>query len=144
MIGALLSLVGVGWFMGWMMQPKHKSSPHYDYMELSARVRRIAKTQKQIDTLEEMIMDIETCEPGEMHRNFSCVWQAGDNNKTYDFWTDGANGTSEDMLFLAQRERQRLRASLVKQIDELETQRRYGNITETIDISAGEGSAWTE
>lgn len=126
------------------MYQKSGRTTETNFTELSARVRDITKTQQRLDELEQMITDIEICDPDRMQKNFQFGWQSGSSNRKYDFWADGENETTEDMLYFAQRERQRLRASLLNQIDDLERVRRYGNVTKTIDISAGEGSAWTE
>ncbi len=60
-----------------------------------------------------------TASSGEYHRNFRFDWQSGDENRTFEFWADGDNNTTEDLLFLARRERKKLKRSLLDQIDAL-------------------------
>lgn len=122
MIGAWICTIALSVFSSWALFGKTQPTPprrDFGDVELSARVRRLTQTQQRIDTLDQMITDLEMCDPGEYHRNFRFDWQSGDENRTFEFWADGDNNTTEDLLFLARRERQKLKRSLLDQIDAL-------------------------
>lgn len=90
-----------------------------DFIQIENQAQKVAEIVERIQVLNRLIVDIELCDPGEMHRNFRTVWESGGKNRNYDFWVDGIDGTTADMLILAKRERARLRASLLTEVDVL-------------------------
>lgn len=121
MIAAIVGIAGMLGAIAFASARAPAAAPRRDFgdVELAARVRRLAQTQARIDQLDRMITDLEMCEPGEYHRNFKFDWQSGSENHTFEFWADGDNNTTEDLIYLARRERQKLKRSLLEQIDAL-------------------------
>lgn len=90
-----------------------------NFPAIEKQAAKVAEITERIQILERMIVDIEMTDPDELHTNFRTTWESGGKNRTYDFWSDGISGTSADMLTLATRERDRLRTSLLEEIDRL-------------------------
>lgn len=90
-----------------------------NFPAIEKQAAKVAEITERIQILERMIVDIEMTDPDELHTNFRTTWESGGKNRTYDFWSDGISGTSADMLALATRERDRLRTSLLEEIDKL-------------------------
>lgn len=101
--------------------------------------REIGRTQERLDELDRMLVDIQLCRPEEFMRTFTCQWQSGAENHSYNFLVDGANQTSDNLARMVMAEQDRLRASLLDLTDELQRLRRYGYVTQTIPFSEGEG-----
>lgn len=89
------------------------------FVAIEKQAAKVAEITERIQVLERMIVDIEMTDPDELHTNFRTTWESGGKNRSYDFWSDGISGTSADMLTLATRERDRLRTSLLEEIDKL-------------------------
>lgn len=89
------------------------------FVAIEKQAAKVAEITERIQILERMIVDIEMTDPDELHTNFRTTWESGGKNRAYDFWSDGISGTSSDMLTLATRERDRLRTSLLEEIDKL-------------------------
>lgn len=88
-----------------------------DYNRLKDRIRQLNETLNEIEKLEELIADIDECDPSKRHSNFSVHW--GGRNK-YGFMLDGEGITTEDLRTLAIDEHERLCTSLLRQIQELQ------------------------
>lgn len=90
-----------------------------NFPAVEKQAAKVAEITERIQVLERMIVDIEMTDPDELHTAFRTTWESGGKNRAYDFWSDGISGTSADMLTLATRERDRLRTSLLEEIDRL-------------------------
>lgn len=90
-----------------------------NFPAIEKQAAKVAEITERIQVLERMIVDIEMTDPDELHTAFRTTWESGGKNRAYDFWSDGISGTSADMLTLATRERDRLRTSLLEEIDKL-------------------------
>lgn len=109
-----------------------------NFPAVEKQAAKVAEITERIQILERMIVDIEMTDPDELHTNFRTTWESGGKNRAYDFWSDGISGTSADMLTLATRERDRLRASLLEEIDRLYRLRCTQNYDRQ-DLTAGQG-----
>ncbi len=99
--------------------PPALSPTTVNFPAIEKQAAKVAEINERIQILERMIVDIEMTDPDELHTNFRTTWESGGKNRAYDFWSDGISGTSADMLTLATRERDRLRTSLLEEIDTL-------------------------
>lgn len=109
-----------------------------NFPAIEKQAAKVAEITERIQILERMIVDIEMTDPDELHTNFRTTWESGGKNRAYDFWSDGISGTSADMLTLATRERDRLRTSLLEEIDRLYRLRCTQNYGRH-DLTAGQG-----
>lgn len=109
-----------------------------NFSAIEKQAAKVAEIAERIQILERMIVDIEMTDPDELHTAFRTTWESGGKNRAYDFWSDGISGTSADMLTLATRERDRLRASLLEEIDRLYRLRCTQNYDRQ-DLTAGQG-----
>lgn len=109
-----------------------------NFPAVEKQAAKVAEITERIQVLERMIVDIEMTGTDELHTNFRTTWESGGKNRTYDFWSDGISGTSADMLTLATRERDRLRTSLLDEIDRLYRLRCTQNYVRH-DPTAGKG-----
>lgn len=109
-----------------------------NFPAIEKQAAKVSEITERIQILERMIVDIEMTDPDELHTAFRTTWESGGKNRTYDFWSDGISGTSADMLTLATRERDRLRTSLLEEIDKLYRLRCTQNYSGH-DPTAGQG-----
>lgn len=88
-----------------------------DFTELKSKIRNLNATIDRIEQVETLLTDIEICKPAERHTGFSITW---DSDKNYNFLSDGESMTTEKLHALAEAEYQKLRASLLEQIQNLQ------------------------
>lgn len=87
------------------------------FAELKSRIRNLNATFDKIEQIEELLTDIEICSPGKLHKNFILHWNG---DEQYDFLLDGDDITTERFHELAEAEYEKLRSSLLEQIQELQ------------------------
>lgn len=121
MIAHWIAIAVAGLVMHQAAKPtRHPPTPSAaSFPAIEKQAAKVAEITERIQVLERMIVDIEMTDPDELHTNFRTTWESGGKNRSYDFWSDGISGTSADMLTLATRERDRLRTSLLEEIDKL-------------------------
>lgn len=106
----------------------HSEPPEVNFSETAERVEQLHRTVERLRTVEELITDLEICTPNEYEKPISIEWvSAAGNTRRYDLWIDG-RANSERMLLVAYAERERLRTSLLAQVDGLKAGgRSYAN-----------------
>lgn len=141
MIAHWITLLVAGLVFGKATMPdRPKPMPsRAGFIAIEKQAAKVAEITHRIQVLERMIVDVEMCDPDELHTKFRTTWESGGENRTYDFWSDGEYGTSTDLLIFAKRERERLRASLLIEIDRLYSLRCTQNVSWTDPDTEGEG-----
>lgn len=94
--------------------------PPAPYDDLGDKIEEIYATKCRMDELEQMITDLQTCDPERLQKSFRCSWQtvAGDDLE-HDLWATGKNRNTEYLYRMAMEELQELRTSLLHQIENL-------------------------
>lgn len=94
--------------------------PPAPYDDLGDQIEEIYATKCRMDELEQMITDLQSCDPERLQKSFRCGWQtvAGQDIE-HDFWVSGRDRNTEILMELASGELQELRCSLLRQIENL-------------------------
>lgn len=91
-----------------------------EFETVNERIDYLNQLKQQLVSIEEMITDIESCEPDELEKVLRCEWSNAVGERfSYDLWVDGENLVSKELLRIAYSERQRLRTSLKSEIRNL-------------------------
>lgn len=91
-----------------------------EFETIKERIDYLNSLIQQLQTIEEMITDIESCEPDELEKPVRCEWTNVVGERfAYDLWIDGENIISKEMLKIAYSERSRLRTSLKSEIKKM-------------------------
>lgn len=98
-------------------QERREQQEIQDFTELKSRIRMLNHTLDELEEVENLLTDVETCKPGEQHRYFHLCWNG---NKKYSFLADGGNMTTDKLRELAEAEYQKLRSTLLEQIQDLQ------------------------
>ena len=110
--------------------------------EISARIERIHSINQQIQSIEELITDVQLsgCDN---QKNIGLVWNTtAGKNLSADIWVDGESEVSSQMLELAEKRKQELISSLFSEIYQLPA-RSQQNVSKTIDFQ-GRGEDLTD
>lgn len=92
----------------------------FDSADLSKEVEAIAKKMRELEQLDEMIIDLRLCKPAEVQRAFRMEWMgAAGKNHSFDFMADGENASTEYLLELAIAQREELNADIKARIFDL-------------------------
>lgn len=142
--------VALYWFAGWFyakklykpdIEPEQKTE--YTYSEdLSSRIQRIHSINQQIQSIEELITDVQLsgCDN---QKNIGLIWNTTAGKKlSADVWVDGESEVSNQMLELAEKRKQELITSLFSEIYQLPA-RSQQNVSKTIDFQ-GRGEDLTD
>lgn len=92
----------------------------FDSADLAKEVEAIAKKMRELEQLDEMIIDLRLCKPAEVQRAFRMEWMgAAGKNHSFDFMADGENASTEYLLELATAQREELNADIKARIFDL-------------------------
>lgn len=92
----------------------------FDSANLAKEVEAIAKKMRELEQLDEMIIDLRLCKPAEVQRAFRMEWMgAAGKNHSFDFMADGENASTEYLLELAIAQREELNADIKARIFDL-------------------------
>lgn len=92
----------------------------FDSADLAKEVEGIAKKMRELEQLDEMIIDLRLCKPAEVQRAFRMEWMgAAGKNHSFDFMADGENASTEYLLELAITQREELNADIKARIFDL-------------------------
>lgn len=137
--------IALYWFAGWFYVKKFykpidaEQSIQDTYSEdLSARIQRIYSINQQIQSIEELITDVQLsgCDN---QKNIGLIWNTtSGKNLSADIWVDGESEVSSQMLELAEKRKQELISSLFSEIEHL-TERHGQNMDETTTIQSRGG-----
>jgi hypothetical protein len=141
--------IALYWFAGWFYVKKfYQSSTNHlpiedTYSEeLSSRIQRIYSINQQIQSIEELITDVQLsgCDN---QKNIGLIWNTtSGKNLSADIWVDGESEVSSQMLELAEKRKQELITSLFSEIYQLPA-RSQQNVSKTIDFQ-GRGEDLTD
>lgn len=110
-----------------------------EFDTVNERLDYLNHLKQQLLSIEEMITDIESCEPDELEKPLRCEWTNATGEKfSYDLWIDGESLVSKELLKIAYSERQRLRTSLKTEIKNL-SDRCNGNCNDNYAFSESRG-----
>lgn len=92
----------------------------FDSADIAKEVECIAKKMRELEQLDEMIIDLRLCKPAEVQRAFRMEWMgAAGKNHSFDFMADGENASTEYLLELAIAQREELNADIKARIFDL-------------------------
>ena len=141
--------VALYWFAGWFYVKKfYQSSTNHlpiedTYSEeLSSRIQRIYSINQQIQSIEELITDVQLsgCDN---QKNIGLIWNTTSGKKlNADIWVDGESEVSNQMLELAEKRKKELTTTLFAEINQLPV-RSQQNVSKTIDFQ-GRGEDLTD
>lgn len=138
--------VALYWFAGWFYAKKFRESTNPEqpieedtYSEdLSARIQKIYNLNEQIQSIEELITDVQLsgCDN---QKNIGLTWNTTAGKKlNADVWVDGESEVSSQMLELAVKRKQELVTTLFAEIEHL-TKRHGQNVDKTTVIQSRGG-----
>lgn len=111
-----------------------------DTSVLADQVKLLNEKMLELEAVDNMIIDIRLCVPGEYARSFRVEWLSDSgNNKSVDFLTDGSNVSSDYLLEMALSKRNELNQEIQKLIEILYCSMQ--NCVQNNDFQ-GEGSTW--
>jgi len=94
--------------------------PGYMYDDVAEQIEAIYATKCKMDELEQLLTDLQTCDPEHLQKVFRCSWQTvAGRDLEHEFWVTGENRNTEFLQRLAEAELQELRTSLLYQIRNL-------------------------
>lgn len=110
------------------------------FEELEQRAVQLAKDTERLRKIEQLITDLELCEPDRFTKAIELHWASvSGRSQSYQFWSDGRYNT-DHLLRIAYEERRALRSSLLSQIEEMHGTVITQTVTQTTDFEAeGEG-----
>ena len=98
-------------------QVQQEESEYFDALELSDAVQELEKVMEQLENADRMAVDIDTCEPGMLHRFFRTSWMSSDGkNRTLELCTTGKDRTTRGLAIAARAERDRLNQEVIDRI----------------------------
>lgn len=75
-----------------------------DYLEISETINDLNDIKKRIDTINDMILDIQTCKPGQVHKTVSV--KVLESDRVFNFTVTGENDASEFLVQILESERE--------------------------------------
>ena len=84
------------------------------YSALSEKITTLNQMKNSIDTVNDMIADVMSCAPGEVHK--AVIIRIPDTSREYSFLIDGEDNVSERLIDIFEGERDKLSSSLRKEI----------------------------
>lgn len=141
----ILFVVAMYWIGCWIFAKISKSAscPEQTVQqtyteEISARIERIHSINQQIESIEELITDVQLsgCDN---QKNIGLIWNTtSGKNLSADIWVDGESEVSSQMLELAEKRKQELITSLFSEMEQL-TIRSQQNVSKTVQIQSRGG-----
>ena len=101
---------------------KKSKQEHYEMnaAQLQQEIKLLARCADDLEKLDNMIIDLRLCKPGEVQRAFRMEWQSvSGKNNSFDFMADGANESTEHMINLAEAERDGLNQEIIQRVFDL-------------------------
>lgn len=101
-------------------EDEEEIEPGFDSADLAKEVEGIAKKMRELEQLDEMIIDLRLCKPAEVQRAFRMEWMGtAGKNHSFDFMADGSNLSTQHLLELAIAQREELNADIKARIFDL-------------------------
>lgn len=99
---------------------KNDENEDINFFSVSEKIEYLNELKQQLDSVEQLITDIELCSPEIREKVIKLEWitSAGE-KKEYSLWIDGTSQTTEELFKIAYIERQQLRTSLHLEIKNL-------------------------
>ncbi len=91
----------------------------FDSARLQNEIAALYRASQELETLDNMIIDLRLCKPEELHRAFRVQWQGSTKEHSFDFMSTGANTNTAHMIALAEDEREQLNADIQSRIADL-------------------------
>jgi len=112
-----------------------KTDTTYDFEQVRELHQAMGKTINELESIENLITELELTAPEVREKPLSMSWadNATGQTKSFRFWMDGRKST-QLMLETVYEEREQLRSSLLRQIDEMHST----VVTQTVTQSAPE------
>lgn len=138
--------IALYWFAGWFYAKKlykpdiePEQITEYTYSEeLSSRIQRIYSINQQIESIEELITDVQLS-GYENQKNIGLIWNTtAGKNLSANVWVDGESEVSNQMLELAEKRRKELITTLFSEMEQL-TIRSQQNVSKTTQIQSRGG-----
>lgn len=98
-------------------EPEHEEQSSDTYSALSEKITNLNTIKNSIDMLNDMIADIMSCAPGEVHK--AVIIKIPESSREYSFLINGEDDASELLSELFERERDDLSTSLRKEIKKI-------------------------
>lgn len=105
----------------------------YTLEVIAKQLDKINNVMNRINDIEELITDVEICDPERYMKNITFNWTNEENGyrSHYDFFLTGDNLNTEMILKMAYAERKELRSLLIQEIDKL-SERSTKNVRKTM------------
>lgn len=101
----------------WYQRRQAEARQYFDALELSEAVNELAAIMEQLDNADRMMIDLEACKPGMLHRFFHASWLSSDGrNRTIDLCATGRGKASRGLAAAARAERDRLNQEVIDRI----------------------------
>lgn len=88
-----------------------------DAIECRDLVNEIAAKIAKLEKIDDMIIDLRVCKPGELHKGFRMEWMSEKGEQhSLDFMADGKNIDTENLLRLAYQRRDELNEDIINDL----------------------------
>lgn len=102
--------------------PKQHREPEqvlFDSARLQREIAALYHDSQELESLDQMIIDLRLCKPDELHKAFRIEWQGSTKSHSLDFMSTGCNANTVNMIALAEDQRAELNANIQRRIFDL-------------------------
>lgn len=104
-------------FVLYRRRRKPAEPDYFDALELSDAVRELGEIMEQLENADRMAIDLDTCEPGLLHRFFRASWVSSDGkNRTISLCARGRDKATRGLIAAARAERDELNQEAIDRI----------------------------
>ena len=121
-LAAVLLLIVIIWIDYRKRHPKQEQEPEQEFFDSARLQREIAAlyhASQELESLDQMIIDLRLCKPDELHKAFRIEWQGSTKSHSLDFMSTGCNANTAHMIALAEDQRAELNAAIQSRIFDL-------------------------
>jgi len=93
---------------------------YFNTTQMQREIQALARCANELETLDNMLIDLRLCKPDEVQRAFRMEWQSvSGQNHSFDFFADGQNPSTEHLRDMAEAEREALNQEIIQRVFDL-------------------------
>lgn len=96
-----------------------QSAELFDSARLQREIMELARCAKELEQLDNMLIDLRLCRPDELHRNFRVQWCSSTGDHALDFMSDGQNANTANLIAIATDQREAVNEQIQQRIIDL-------------------------
>ena len=119
-ITVIILLAVIVWIDHRKRHPQQEpEQPFFDSARLQREIASLYHASQELESLDQMIIDLRLCKPDELHKAFRIEWQGSTKSHSLDFMSTGMNANTAHMIALAEDRREELNADIQSRIADL-------------------------